>query len=190
MCGINLYIMSDYFKECELGSQKSDLTNIKYLLLCTSSKQRKKDVEAIVTTYYDISSTQLPTFKFKPIKSIEQVEIKLSIEDVVKIVCDYYNITSEQIKSPTRKRETVQKRQVAMSFCIEYKIACLRIVGEEIGGKDHATALHAVKVVKDLIETQREFRNQIAEIRSKINLKLLSLNKSNILEEIKLHLNY
>ena len=46
----------------------------------------------------------------------------------------------------------------------------LASIGSDIGGKDHATVLHAVRTVKNLIETDKHFRSYVEEIEKKIKL--------------------
>ncbi len=46
--------------------------------------------------------------------------------------------------------------------------ASLSSIGSIIGGKDHATVLHACKTVTNLIETDKQFRGQMEELEKKI----------------------
>jgi chromosomal replication initiator protein len=95
---------------------------------------------------------------------------EISIDYIQKIVCDYFNITIDQMHSTTRKREIVQARQLAMYFAKNMTKASLASIGTEIGGKDHATVLHAVRTVNNLIETDKHFRVYVEEIEKKIKL--------------------
>jgi chromosomal replication initiator protein len=62
----------------------------------------------------------------------------------------------------------VQARQVAMFFSKNLTKSSLATIGLQIGGKDHATVLHACKTVNNLIETDKQFKNQIEEIEKKL----------------------
>jgi chromosomal replication initiator protein len=86
------------------------------------------------------------------------------------VVCNYYNIGLEQLQSKTRKREIVQARQVAMFFSKTLTKSSLATIGSQIGGKDHATVLHACKTVNNLIETDKRFRMQVDEIEKKLKM--------------------
>jgi chromosomal replication initiator protein len=70
----------------------------------------------------------------------------------------------------TRKREIVQARQVAMFFSKSMTKASLATIGSQIGGKDHATVLHACKTVNNLIETDKRFMQSIREIEKKLKV--------------------
>ncbi len=103
-------------------------------------------------------------------KLIKNTKREISIDYIQKVVCNYFNIPIEQIQSKTRKREIVQARQVAMFFSKNLTKASLATIGSQIGGKDHATVLHACKTVNNLIETDKRFRIQIDEIEKKLKI--------------------
>ena len=101
-------------------------------------------------------------------KLIKNTKREISIDYIQKIICDFYNISTEMLQTKTRKREIVQARQVAMYFSKNFTKSSLATIGSQIGGKDHATVLHACKTVNNLIETDKQFRTQIQEIEKKL----------------------
>jgi chromosomal replication initiator protein len=103
-------------------------------------------------------------------KLISTSRREITIEYIQKIVCDYYKIPIDLIQGKTRKREIVQARQVSMFFSKNLTKASLASIGSHIGGKDHATVLHACKTVNNLIDTDKHFRNQITEIEKKLKV--------------------
>ncbi|MEZ5072612.1 MAG: chromosomal replication initiator protein DnaA [Bacteroidales bacterium] len=103
-------------------------------------------------------------------KLIKSTKREISIDYIQKVVCSYYNIGLEQLQSKTRKREIVQARQVAMFFSKTLTKSSLATIGTQIGGKDHATVLHACKTVNNLLETDKRFRIQIDEIEKKLKM--------------------
>jgi len=103
-------------------------------------------------------------------KLIKSTKREISIDYIQKVVCNYYNIGLEQLQSKTRKREIVQARQVAMFFSKSLTKSSLATIGSQIGGKDHATVLHACKTVNNLIETDKRFRLQVDEIEKKLKM--------------------
>ena len=74
------------------------------------------------------------------------------------------------LTSKTRKREIVQARQIAMFFAKNLTKSSLATIGTSIGGKDHATVLHACKTVNNLLETDKGFRVYIDEIENKLKM--------------------
>ena len=93
----------------------------------------------------------------------EQNEV--TIDGVQRVVCDYFNITRDDLLSKTRKRNIVQARQIAMYMSRNLISNCsLSTIGAEIGGKDHATVLHACTTVSDLMSTDKTFRQYVTDI--------------------------
>lgn len=103
-------------------------------------------------------------------KFVKNTQREISIEYIQKVVCDYFKLNMEVMKSKTRKREVVQARQIAMYFAKGYTKASLATIGAHCGGKDHATVLHACKTVNNLMETDKRFKGYVDELEKKINL--------------------
>ncbi|NQY08479.1 MAG: chromosomal replication initiator protein DnaA [Flavobacteriales bacterium] len=89
---------------------------------------------------------------------------EVSIDYIQKVVCDYFKLPIELLKSKTRKREVVQARQIAMYFAKNLTKSSLANIGMHCGGKDHATVLHACKTVNNLIDTDKHFRKYIEDL--------------------------
>ena len=89
---------------------------------------------------------------------------EITIESIQGAVCKYFGITREIMLSKTRKREIVQARQIAMYLGRSLTKTSLAAIGAQIGGKDHATVLHACNTVNDLIETDRNFKQYVSDI--------------------------
>ncbi len=103
-------------------------------------------------------------------KLVKNTTRELSIEYIQKIVSDYFNIPIDLMHSKTRKREIVQARQISMYFSKNLTKSSLALIGSQIGGKDHATVLHACKTVNNLLETDKRFRLYIEEIEKKLKM--------------------
>ena len=97
-------------------------------------------------------------------KIVGEERNELTIDKVQKVVCDYFNITRDDLLSKTRKRNIVQARQIAMYMSRNLINVSLSTIGSEIGGKDHATVLHACTTVTDLITTDKTFKQYVADI--------------------------
>ena len=91
----------------------------------------------------------------------------LDIDKVQRSVCEYFNISREDLLSKSRKRQIVQARQIAMFLSRNLISNCsLATIGQEIGGKDHATVLHACTTVSDLMATDKVFKKYVTDIES------------------------
>jgi chromosomal replication initiator protein len=92
----------------------------------------------------------------------------ISIEKIIKLVCEHFNMDDSLIQTSSRKREIVLARQVAMYLAKKYTDCSLSHIGTKVGGKDHATVLHAIKALKNQMETNKTFAAMIATIEAKL----------------------
>lgn len=97
-------------------------------------------------------------------KIVGEQQTDVTIDKVQKVVCDYFNITRDDLHSKTRKRQIVQARQIAMYMSRNLLNCSLASIGAEIGGKDHATVLHACTTVSDLVATDKAFKQYVSDI--------------------------
>jgi chromosomal replication initiator protein len=98
-------------------------------------------------------------------KIVGEQKQELTIDRVQRVVCDYFDITREMLVSKTRKRNIVQARQIAMYMSRTHITNCsLSTIGSEIGGKDHATVMHACNTVSDLMSTDKTFKQYCTDI--------------------------
>lgn len=96
---------------------------------------------------------------------VSEDQNEISIDKVQEVVCEYFNITRETLLSKSRKRQIVQARQIAMFMSRNHINGCsLSTIGMELGGKDHATVLHACTTVSDLMTTDKTFKQYVTDI--------------------------
>lgn len=91
------------------------------------------------------------------------------IHKITSIVEKYFELPYGSVQIKTRKREIVQARQIAMYFAKSLTKSSLATIGSQIGGKDHATVLHACNTVSDLMDTYDTFLKYTNDIEDKIN---------------------
>ena len=106
-------------------------------------------------------------------KDILKVYVKFSrkeitIDHIRNVVCEFLKVEQSAFDSSKRTREIAQARQIAMYLCKQHTNSPLTAIGAAIGGKNHATVLHACKTVGNLIETDKAFRSLIEEIERKV----------------------
>jgi len=101
---------------------------------------------------------------------VKNANREVSIDYIQKLVCDYFSIGVDMVKSKTRKREIVQARQIAMYFAKDMTKASLKNIGSHFGNRDHSTVIHACQTVNDLIETDKKFRYDVEELSKRIKI--------------------
>ena len=83
---------------------------------------------------------------------------QVSIDNIQRIVAEYYKIKLSDLLSKRRTRSIARPRQVAMSLSKELTNHSLPEIGEAFGGRDHTTVLHACRKIKELQETTADIR--------------------------------
>lgn len=93
-----------------------------------------------------------------------------TVESIRDVVCEYFSLTVDAISTKSRKREVVQARQIAMYLSKQLTKNSLSSIGLAIGQRDHATVLHACKIVNDLMDIDKNFRSSVNEIKEKLKV--------------------
>ena len=94
------------------------------------------------------------------LKDMLAVENRLvSVENIQKVVADFYKIKVADMHSKKRTRNIARPRQVAMALAKELTQMSLPAIGEAFGGRDHTTVLHACRTVADLRESDMQIKH-------------------------------
>jgi chromosomal replication initiator protein len=89
-------------------------------------------------------------------------------ERIVQAVSDYYSVELDALKGQKRDRAIVMPRQIAMYLMrAETDVSLLRI-GQELGGRDHSTVLHACEKIDRETQANEELRRELAAVRELI----------------------
>ena len=104
--------------------------------------------------------------------------IRLS-DYIIQIVCRYYSVDDDELKSKTRRREVCFPRQIAMYLIKLNTNYSLSQIGQIFNGKDHATVLHASRTVKNLMDCDKQVKSDIKKISKLITIKSKGI-KNNI----------
>jgi chromosomal replication initiator protein len=91
---------------------------------------------------------------------------KMSVDQVVKAVCDYYQVSIGEIFGSSRKRKFAFPRQMIMYLCRTETDASLPEIGEKLGNRDHTTVLYGFEKISNLLETDPETRRDSVSIKS------------------------
>lgn len=84
------------------------------------------------------------------------------------IVCAHLGLEVSAICQPTRRRELVNARQIAMYFIKKHTQLSLAEIGEYFPHPDHATVLHSIKKVNNCMDIYRDFRLEMETLDAKI----------------------
>lgn len=101
---------------------------------------------------------------------IKNTSKEISIEYINKLVCEYFEISVDMVKSLTRKREIVQARQISMFLTKNHTKSSFKTIGTFFGGRDHSTVIYGCQTVEDLMATDKKFRTYVKDIKLKLNI--------------------
>ena len=81
---------------------------------------------------------------------------------------DYFSISIEDLVGTSRTQTLVTARQIAMYLCRELTDLSLPKIGQEFGGKDHTTVMHAERKIRESMAERRSVYNQVTELTNRI----------------------
>ena len=91
------------------------------------------------------------------LKDLLAVQVRqVSVENIQRIVADYYKIKVSEMYSKKRTRTVARPRQVAMALAKELTHLSLPDIGDAFGGRDHTTVLHACRKIAELRASNAE----------------------------------
>jgi len=80
----------------------------------------------------------------------------------------YFGFSMEDLCGSSRNRALVNARQIAMYLCRELTDLSLPKIGDQFGGRDHTTVMHADKKIRHLMAERRSVFNQVTELTNRI----------------------
>ena len=93
---------------------------------------------------------------------------KTNAQAIVKVVCDFYGLTLNELLKKSRKTFLVKPRQIAMYLLREDTKASFPDIGSRLGGKDHSTVIHAYRKIVEEVENNENLKQEINLIRERI----------------------
>ena len=93
---------------------------------------------------------------------------KTTIEDVLRAVSDYYNLSDKHILSQNRSKDITRARHMVIYLSKQMTDSSLSEIGFRIGRRTHATVLHSISLMRDQLEYDPVLRQQVIQITSQI----------------------
>jgi chromosomal replication initiator protein len=88
----------------------------------------------------------------------------ITIHEIQKIVGEHFSIKLEDFKAKKRTKSVAFPRQIAMYLSRELTDYSLPKIGEEFGGRDHTTVIHAHEKISKLLQTDSTLQKQMKEL--------------------------
>ncbi|MCW1930028.1 MAG: chromosomal replication initiator protein DnaA [Candidatus Kerfeldbacteria bacterium] len=155
--------------------EKNSPMNNEILQFIASSVQHNvRELEGAlnrVIAWHQLNKTE-PT-----LESVKQVLSSLSqtpkrgavtTKKITSTVAEYFEIEQKDLTGNSRKKELVVPRQIAMFLMREEVHASYPNIGQELGGRDHTTAMHACQKIEQLKEEDEKISNDISLIKQRL----------------------
>ena len=95
---------------------------------------------------------------------VEKTEHTITIDEVKQCVCDHFNLKLNQLDSRARTQKIAYARQVAMYLSNQFTGKSHVQIGVNIGNRNHATVIHAIRQIKDMMEVDDQIRQDVTEL--------------------------
>ncbi len=116
----------------------------------------QEDVEACLQTlgYSTVTQKITPEVAFQQNKKSDS-----SFDHLVEMVANYYGLSVAELKSDSRKKEITTARQILMLIAKQYFKWTLEKTSDYFGGKNHATAIYAIKNIEKKLKTDENIHH-------------------------------
>ncbi|WP_290455244.1 chromosomal replication initiator protein DnaA [Romboutsia ilealis] len=157
--------------------EKLNVPNEVMVYIATKIKSNIRELEGALIRIVAYSSltnrditVDLATEALKDIISNKQNKC-ITIDLIQDIVANYFNLRVEDLKSQRRTRNVAYPRQIAMYLSRKLTDMSLPKIGEEFGGRDHTTVIHAYEKISEALNNDQSLEHTIDDITKKLTQK-------------------
>ena len=149
-------------KKSELDNIELDTDIIEYIASNITSNIRELEGALIKLLAYsslkgmDID-LDMAKLVLKDVVSNQRIDI--SIEEIQRVVCQYYKIPDDLLRGKSRKKEIAFARQLAMYLSKQMTRYSLKSIGLHFGGRDHTTVIHAIRTIDSQLKNTQNDMN-------------------------------
>ena len=154
--------------------EKLNVANEVMVYIATKIKSNIRELEGAlirIVAYSSLTNKEitvdLASEALKDIISKKQGK-NITISIIQDIVASYFNLRIEDLKSQRRTRNIAYPRQIAMYLSRKLTDMSLPKIGEEFGGRDHTTVIHAYEKISENLNTDESLQHTIEDITKKL----------------------
>jgi len=169
----------DYETRMAILKKKADVDNLNIpndvlVYIATKIKSNIRELEGALIRIVAFSSltnkeisVELAAEALKAIISGKQNK-QVTVDLIQEVVANYYSLRIEDFKSARRTRNVAFPRQIAMYLARKITDLSLPKIGEEFGGRDHTTVIHAYEKISQQLKTDEQLQNAVKDITKRI----------------------
>ena len=157
-------------KLVERGSSMSEeILNYIATNVCTNVRDLESSLTKLIA-YSELLSQEISFDKAKELLGIlpslaANANQTLSIDTIIKVVGEYFNVSSFEIKGKKKNKSLIQPRQISMYLARDITEYSTTEIGTEFGGRDHTTVMHAYDRIESLMKGDEAFANTILKLK-------------------------
>jgi len=97
-------------------------------------------------------------------------KVEATPEAILTAIADHFNLSVEELKSNSRRREISWARQIGMYLMRQHTDLSLPRIGEEFGGKDHTTVIYSCEKITQLLESDQSLVQILRQLSERIHM--------------------
>lgn len=157
-------------KKAEYENMRLPRSVIEYIATNYTSNIRELEGALIrAVAYVSISGLVMNVENIAPILNPPSPKIQVSPEVILSAIAEVFNVSIEELKSNSRRREISWSRQIGMYLMRQHTDLSLPRIGEEFGGKDHTTVMYSCDKITQLRETDAKLAQTLRQLSDRIN---------------------
>lgn len=172
----------DFETRMAILKKKADVENLNIpnevmVYIATKIKSNIRELEGALIRIVAFSSltnketsVELAAEALKDIISSRQSK-QVTIDLIQDVVANYFNLKVDDLKSARRTRNVAFPRQIAMYLSRKLTDMSLPKIGEEFGGRDHTTVIHAYEKISTNLKVDESLQNAVNDLAKRINQK-------------------
>lgn len=150
-------------------AMSEDILNYIATNVCTNVRDLESSMTKLIA-YSELLSQELSLDKAKELLGslpslAGNANQSLSIDTIIKVVGEYFNVSSFEIKGKKKNKSLIQPRQISMYLSRDITEYSTTEIGTEFGGRDHTTVMHAYDRIDSLMKGDDSFANVIMKLK-------------------------
>jgi len=151
-----------------------DFSDEVYLYLATNIQNNIRELEGALNKLIAHQNLKNQNIDIKKTKEIFKDLFKSSVnvvtpKKVMKAISQFYDIKEKELSEPSRKKEIVRPRQIAMHILRNDLNHSLPFIGRMFGGRDHTTVMYSCDKIEKELETNENLKEEIELIKQYIS---------------------